>query len=358
MRRLLVLLLVAAAAALTLRGDVPCGPVPFQPGCYVALTPGPTENALQLVRIAGETTYASGGALLVTTVGVDPFVDPLEWVRHAFSDRVAQVPRETIYPPGQTVEDVTRRNRVQMESSQLDAALAALRYLGRDVAAASRGAEVLEVVAGSPADGRLQPGDVLVTVAGADVDSAEEAVAALRRRDVGERVLLTVRRGGAREDVVIELGQSPDEPGRPFVGVLLQTDVHLPLDLEIDAGAIGGPSAGLMFALAIVDLLGPEDLTGGVVIAGTGTIDRDGRVGAVGGIRQKILGSLSRDEPAAVFLVPDGADASNFDEARSTPAGREILLVPVGSLEDAVRALRMLREGERPVGAYALAPGR
>lgn len=361
MRRLLVLLLVLAGSTVALRGDIPCDVLTYQPVCYVALSPGPTQNTLQAVRVDGERTYSSTGELLLTTVSVDATLDPVEWLHTAVSDRVAGVPREQIFPAGQDREEVQRRNRVQMQASQTDAAVAALRHLGYQVDTAGDGAQILEVVADTPADGSLEPGDVVVAVAGRSVATAEEAVDALRSHRVGQEITITVRRAGSPVRVTLTLGESPQHPGRPLVGVVLRTHVDLPVPVRVDAGSIGGPSAGLMFALAVVDLLTAEDLTGGAVVAGTGSIDREGVVGPVGGIQQKVLGALHRGEgrrPATVFLVPHRPGASNLDQARATRVGRRILLVPVGSLEEALAALKTLRRGGQPTGAYALGPTR
>lgn len=353
------MLLAVASVTVAFRGDVPCDAWNYQPACYVTLEPGPTEDALRLVSIDSERTYASTGELLLTTVGVDTSVNLLEWVRGAVSGQVQQVPRESIFGPDETSEDVRRRNVAQMEASQVEAASAALRHLGYDVASEGGGARILEVLEDTPAEGHLEVGDVIVAVSGEPVTSAEEAVDAVRAHQVGDRIAVTVRRGGERVDVPIELAAGQDDPSTPQVGVLLRTDIELPVDIAIDAGSIGGPSAGLMFALAIIDLLGPDDLTGGAVVAGTGVIASDGAVGAVGGIQQKILGALRRggdNRPASVFLVPHRESSSNFDEARSTPVRDDILLIPVGTLDDAVAALLALREGHQPEGAYALSP--
>jgi PDZ domain-containing protein len=139
-----------------------------------------------------------------------------------------------------------------------------------------------------------------------------------------------------------------------MIGIFLLPDFDLPVDVDIQAGNIGGPSAGLMFALSIVDSLTPEDLTAGAIIAGTGAIDAEGNVGAIGGIRQKIVGALHRDEgPAAtVFLVPEG----NFAEARSAPVDDEILLVPVRTLGEALDVLATLASGGTPTSAVAIGP--
>jgi PDZ domain-containing protein len=137
--------------------------------------------------------------------------------------------------------------------------------------------------------------------------------------------------------------------------LILTTELDLPVEISIDAGVIGGPSAGLMFALSIVDLLEPDDLTGGAVIAGTGILDQDGVVSTVGGVRQKVVGATTEGAhgaPATVFLVPRG----NLGEARSAAVDGEILLVPVDSLADALEVLSELRAGREPREALALAP--
>ncbi len=122
------------------------------------------------------------------------------------------------------------------------------------------------------------------------------------------------------------------------------------LEIDIDAGAIGGPSAGLMFALAVVELLDAEDLTGDTVVAGTGTLDADGRIGPIGGITQKVVGGSAGGRPADVFLVP----VANLAEARRAPVDEDVLLVPVASLEGAIAALDAIRAGRDPSGALAL----
>lgn len=260
---------VAVAIGTAVSGVLPCGTVRLQPDCYVALVPGPSRDTLGLVTVDGRSVFAPTGELLLTTVAVEEHLDVVTWVRGAFSARVAQVPRETVFPPGQDRDVVVAESAEAMEDSQVDAIVAALRAVGFDI----------DVAAERPA---------------------------------------------------------------------------LPVGVAIDAGAIGGPSAGLMFALTVVELLGPEDLGGGRVVAGTGTIDRGGRVGVVGGAAQKLLGALERDDgrPPSVFLVP----VDNLDEVRRTPVPRDVLAVPVASLDDALAALADLRAGRSPEGAMELTP--
>jgi Lon-like protease len=352
-RRWLLLPLVAAllvAGFALVRGAVPCETVGAQPACYVALRPGPAEDTLRLVDIEGASSYSSSGELLLTTVAVDEDLGFGEWLRASVSRSVDAVPREQIYPSETDREEVTEYNAALMADSQLTATMAALDAAGYEVT--GEGALVASVAADAVTDD-LTVGDVITAVDGDPVTDNRGVVDAVQRRAPGTRVVLDVDRDGERREVTIDLGASPEDPDRAYVGVLLTTELDLPVDIEIDAGVIGGPSAGLMFALSIIDLLEPDDLTGGAVVAGTGTLDIDGHVGAIGGIRQKIVGATARGldrRPATVFLVPRG----NIDEAQGTPVGRDVLLVPVDTLDDALEALADLRAGREPVDALAL----
>lgn len=356
MRRLLLVLLLLAGGTLVARGAVPCDALQLQPDCYVSLHPGPTRDTFDLVGVSGDPVTDSTGTLLLTTVAVEGELDLVEWVRGSLSSAVSEVPRRTIFPPGGDRGEVADRNAVLMRSSQTDAAVAALQHLGYDVDERFDGAEVFEVSSPTAVDGdQLQPGDVILAVDDRRTRTSQAVADAIGRREPGDTVELTVRDGdGGRRTFAVELIAAPDEPDRALLGVVLVSSLDLPVDVDIDAGAIGGPSAGLMFALSVIDLLEPADLTGGDVIAGTGTIDRDGRIGAIGGIRQKVIGSLDRSDgpSASVFLVPEG----NLGVARRVPVSSDVMLVPVETLDDAVTALRDLREGRPPTDALALSP--
>lgn len=358
MRRVLVVLLVVAGLGLLSRGAFPCDLVSAQPTCYVTLHPGPTENTFELVTIEDEATSDSDGEYVLTTVAVDSTLDLRDWLEGSFSDDIRLVRRDVLFPGDADVDTVRRQNEALMTESQIDAVVAALRALkGASVEPEPIGAEVTEVLEDSPAaEAGIEPGEVVVSVEGEATLEAVDVVEALSDFGVGDQVTVRLRTGDGQErDVTAVLADSLTEPGRATLGIIVRTEFLLPADVDIDERGIAGPSGGLMFAVTIVDLLSDEDLTGGMVIAGTGTIDRDGRVGAIGGVQQKILGALDRGDeqaPADVFLVPRG----NFDEASATPVDREVLLIPVDSLGDALAALRGLLEDERPVGALALAP--
>ncbi|MDX1657635.1 MAG: PDZ domain-containing protein [Nitriliruptorales bacterium] len=352
MRRLVVLLLVVAGLTLVARGAIPCAGWQLQPDCYVALHPGPVENTFGLVAVDEARTYPPTGKLLLTTVLVESKLDLLEWVAGPFRTGVDQVPRERIYPPGSDREEVRQQNVALMVDSQLEATLAALRELGYEFDTDFDGARVVEVMADTAAEGRLEVGDVIVAVDGTTVSDNRGLVERIQDAAPGDEVTLTVQREGQRREITLQLGAASDDPSVAQVGVQVTSHLELPVDIAIDAGVIGGPSAGLVFALSMVELLEPGDLLGGAVVAATGTIDRDGNVGGVGGIRQKVRAASSPEdgEPASVFLVPQG----NIVEAETASVERDILLVPVGTLADAVAALRAIRDGEEPVDARAL----
>ena len=356
MRRLLIALLVFAGLGVVARGALPCDVLAAQPACYIALHPGPAEDTLKIVQVDGTRSFSSAGELLLTTVSLDPQLDLVEWVRGAFSSRVEQVPRDQLIPPGHGLQDVLAANVQLMSDSQHDATIAALRELGYSFDTDYDGAQV-EAIADTPgADGALQVGDVITAVDGEPVHTNQDVVDLVGTHDPGDTVTFTVERDDETRAVPVTLGKDPERPSRPLVGITVSSYLKLPVDVRIDAGQIGGPSAGIMFALSIIDKLGPDDLTGGRVIAGTGEIDRDGNVGPIGGIDEKILGAVDRGpdkRPASVFLVPE----ANLAQAKRAPVDRDVLLVPVATLHDAVTALETLRDGQDPPGALALSAG-
>lgn len=335
---------------------MPCDALHSQPACFAAFEPGPTADALDATRVSGATTYEPSGAFLVTTVAVEADLDVAEWIQASLSPRIQLIDREVLFPEDTDREDVRRQNAALMQVSQLDATIAALRNLGYDVDESFDGAEIVQLTSPTAIeDDALQVGDIIVAVDGQAVADNTEVGEVIGSHAPGDVVEITARRGSETVTASVELIENPQgaDESRGYLGVFLVSHLELPVEVDIDAGAIGGPSAGLVFALAIVDLLEPEDLTGGAVVAGTGTIDRDGNVGPIGGIAQKIIGATSPrgdQAPATVFLVPRG----NFEAAQKAAVDREVLLVPVDTLDEALSALGTLRAGGTPADAYAL----
>lgn len=334
MRRRGVTVLLGALITTLLAYGVFAAPVP-----YVVLGPGPTVDTLgkddgkEVIEITGTPTSTSAGQLRLTTVGVQPEVRLRDVVIGWFNTDEAVVPRELIYPPNQTKKQVEQRNAEDFAASQSSAEVAALRELGYPVEVTVRA-----VTPGGPAEGILRPDDVITSVDGEPVTAASVLTRLIRSRPAGTELTIGYTRDKRPATAKIT---TREEDGQPRIGVQVQPRQSRPFELKIQVGDIGGPSAGLMFALGIIDKLTPEDLTGGAVIAGTGTIDDDGNVGPIGGIPQKLVGAKSAG--ATIFLVP----GDNCAEAvRNSIKG--LRLVKVNTLREALDALKTLREGGQP----------
>lgn len=307
-------------------------PVPL-----VALGPGPTYDTLgdvngaPVVTVDGLPSFPTTGHLNMTTVAVADrltFVDVL----HAWASGARRVvPRTQVFPPGKTDDQVRDENTQQFATSETNAELAAMTEL-----AIPTRVVVGALVPDSPAAGALQVGDELVAVSGRAVASPAAVADALAGTVPGQSITITYRRDGHERDAVVALGASPDRT-RGLLGVRPAVEPRSG-DIRISLGDIGGPSAGLMFALAVVDKLSPGELTGGRFVAGTGAIDAAGAVSPIGGIPFKM--QAARDAGATVFLVPD---ANCAEAAASAPA--DLQLVRVTGLPDAVRQLGALDSG-------------
>lgn len=289
---------------------------------YVVFSPGPTEDVLGSEEIDGvehqmisaDTEYPSEGQLRLTTVRVRQSVTLVQALHYWVSNKYAIVPRDLVYPPGESKEDIAEEQEADWAESQSNAEQAALGYLGEPA--------VIEVVADS---GGLVAGDVVTAVDGTAVTSLQDLA------DYAEsETTVTVTRAGAPVEV----------PGVTLGEAELQSTHDDPYGIEIDTEAldIGGPSAGLIFALGIVDRVTEGDLTDGKVIAGTGEIDPEGNVGGIGGIQQKVTASVELG--AEVFLAP----ASNCSDAVTVPH-EDMTIVRVETLADAVSALESLAAG-------------
>ncbi len=243
------------------------------------------------------------------------------------------VPSEALVPPGSNYAERRRQNLRQMDRSEQVAAAVALRQLGYKVDAKPEGALVVFVAPDAPAAGKLEPTEVIVGVDGSPVRTPEGLRRLIGKHKPGESVRLEVRAGGATRMVEVGTIKSPDEPGRPIVGIQVEqyANIKLPLSVDIDLGGVGGPSAGLAFALDVVDEL-RGNVDRGLRVAATGEIELDGTVAPIGGVKQKVIGA--RRSHADVFLVPAG---DNAVEARRH-AG-DLRIIPVESFAQALRVL-------------------
>ena len=304
---------------------------------YYAFSSGPVGDAVDSVHVSDVATYDSDGELIMLTVSSQE-VNPLEALVAGFDPDVDLVPREAVRPPDESVEDFVARNRATMDLSRETAITLALTRLGFEVVTRSDGVLVAELVEGAPAASVLEVDDVITSVEGQTVELADQIGPIVADREVGDVIALTIERGDQVLDLEVTLTGREDDPAVPMIGIsaiALNPRFEYPFPIDIDAGLVGGPSAGLMYTLAVMELLGPEDLTHGRVVAGTGTIDSAGNVGAIGGIRQKIVAAEAAG--AEVMLVP----ASNLEEAL-TARRQEMELIPVATLDEALAALATL----------------
>jgi len=243
-----------------------------------------------------------------------------------------------VRPPGTTQEQVNQTNKRLIDESKPIAAAVALRAAGYTVDITGQGAEVESILQGMPADGVLHVGDIITAVDGLPIDTTSALIERVRRHQVGDQVTLKIRRDGQDQDIVLGTKTSPTEPGRPIVGVTVSTylfEVKMPFPVDIESDNVGGPSAGFIFALGILDAVTDGDLTRGYYVAGTGTIAADGMVGAVGGAAEKAL--AAELDGAQLFLVPK----DDSDEARRW--AHKIQIVPIERFDDAIHALCALQ---------------
>jgi len=321
---------------------------------YAIMSPGPIMNTLgtvpaeqqkaagksddsKLISIQGLPTYPASGELSFTTVSVlggPGFpVDAFD-VLWAWLDPAKDVyPVDQVFDPKVTEEQVAEENAIQMEGSQEEATAVALRSLGKDV---PTHVEIAKVLESSKAKGVLRTGDRIVRVGDTRVTTTENVRTALQGVRPGEPIQVEVTRAGA--PVVVDATTISGGEGRTALGVLLTLAHDFPVKVAINAGDIGGPSAGLMFSLGIYDLLTPGSLTNGRDIAGTGTIDDAGVVGPIGGIKQKMAGA--RSGGADYFLAP----ADNCpDVVGHIPSGLETF--KVSTFADAKQAVEAIAAG-------------
>jgi PDZ domain-containing protein len=322
------------------------------PTGFAIRAPGPTEDTLgsqmiggrsvPLVEIAGAPTFDATGQLRLTTVSVagGPIgaVMPMDVVFSWFSPRRSVTPVEAVFPTGITREQQQQQSAAQMVSSQEAATAAALSELGFDI-------PMTMSVAGFPddsqAEGVLELGDILMEVNEVPQVSFAGLLDTLGQIPPGSEVTLTVRRHGEVLEIPLTTGEATNADGstRAALGVLMNSEFDFPIDVTIQIENIGGPSAGSMFALAIIDRLTEVDELQGVPVAGTGAINADGQILPIGGIRQKMFGAVR--DGVQWFLAP----TTNCDEVvGSVPAGLNV--VAVSNLHEAHNAITAIGQGQ------------
>ena len=311
---------------------------------YVALVPGSARDTEPLLVVNGIESYPSEGELLLTTVRVRqrPNLWEYLWLQ---ADDDTEIVAEDVILAGRTPEENRTFNLQLMTDSKSVAIAVALEELGYD-AINSDGVIIAELVEGAAAEEVLAIGDTVVAIDGSPVSTTSDLIDLLGAAEPGDEITLTVERFGddgtygEPEEQSVVLGPKPEEPETAFLGVgptdRIELTDNFDFEIDIDSGAVGGPSAGLAFTLAVLDELTEGELTGGATVAVTGTIDVSGRVGTVGGVVQKT--AAVRELGADVFLVPAGLAESEMDRILDR-AGDDLEVIPVEDLDDALEAL-------------------
>jgi PDZ domain-containing protein len=294
---------------------------------YYALGPGPVRDVTPLIDVDA-TTYPSSGRLVMTTIRFRPVTALGALLTWLDPDEVL-VAEEVLYPRGLTPEEEEERAISDMDQSKIAAAVVALSLVADYPHDHGRGALIERVGEGCPAEGALFPGDLIRTIEGERVRSSRDARELIDDVPAGEPIAFGIETDGEPHAVSVERGRCPgiDEP---LVGITLVQP--FPFGISIESGDVGGPSAGLMWALGLYDALTPEDLADGRTIAGTGTIDTEGNVGPIGGILDKVV--AAREADADVLLIPE----ANAAELAGVDRGG-VRVIPVATFEDALDAL-------------------
>ena len=309
---------------------------------YVSLGPGPTFDTLgevdgkQVVAIDGTPTKPTSGHLNMTTVSQRDGLTLGQALTLWLSGREQLVPRDLVFPPDKSRDDVEKAQNADFKHSEDSAEYAALGFLKYPEALT-----VEKVTDPGPSAGKLQVGDAIDAVDGTPIPNVEAFTALLKNTRPGQEIAIDYRRKNAPPGTArITLGDNADRD-YGYLGIAVLDAPWAPFTIDFNLANIGGPSAGLMFSLAVIDKLTTGDLNGAKFVAGTGTISEDGKVGPIGGITHKMM--AAQEAGATVFLVP----AENCDEAR-TAKDDTMELVKVATLDQAVDSLRTLTSGGRP----------
>jgi Lon-like protease len=324
----------------------------FIPVPYVMTSPGPVFNTIgevneiELISISGTQTYPTQGELDMTTVseygGPQDGLSMGQAIWGWISPEKKVVPRESVYPEGETEEENAAKNIESFSTSQSYAIAAAMGYLEQPI---NEQIIVTSVGLDTPAQDKLRAGDQVLAVDGVQMVTPEQVVDAVRSKPIGTDLKFSIVRSGTELDVVVTSGSRPDDPATeqneatiPYVGIGIDLSYSADFEIKFGVTGVGGPSAGTMFAIGIIDKLTPGALTQGKIIAGTGTIDPAGIVGDIGGIQQKLIGA--RNAGAVLFLAPAG----NCDEVIGhVPDG--LTVAAVETLDEAMDAIAAFNSG-------------
>lgn len=312
---------------------------------YIKLSPGQMYNVIgdidgiELIKISDTRTYPTSGQLDMVTVTerggpAGPMTIPEAYLGWLDPDQRV-VPERLLYPPGQSLDESRRINAAQFSQAESNAVAAALKYLKRPV---QNTVMVLSVVVDGPSYGKLEPNDVILRIGGVKVSNAVEVAEQVRAQAPGNTLTFDVIRADKEQAVAVVLGATPENPDQGMAGIVAAVRYSADFPIEFGIKDIGGPSAGLMLSLGIIDKLSPESINGGRLVAGTGTIDPEGKVGKIGGIAQKM--ASARKGGAQLFLAPADNCA---DVGAAGPQGLNV--AKVETLTEAVDVLRSWLKG-------------
>ncbi|MGM0652290.1 MAG: YlbL family protein [Bacillota bacterium] len=303
---------------------------------YFLIRPSRAVDLRDLISVENAVENDRGAIYLLTVT--QHRATPLTVIYGYFHPYIDINPAERVIPRDMSEEEYRELLAENMIESRHLAQVVALRRSGYEVDIISDGVEIVGFVEDAPAEGILQEGDLILSVDGTPVFLATEVPLLVQAREVGEKVSLTVTRNSEDLELLVPTGEHPDDPDMPFLGIFIKTlpwEPVIPLEVKMETGRIGGPSAGLMFVLEIMNQLTSVDLTGGYDIAGTGTIDLNEKVGRIGGVKQKVI--AAEKAGADIFFVPEG----NHEAALKVATEAEI--VPVSELEEVLQYLEELR---------------
>lgn len=322
-RKRTVWLVVFGVVAILVAGAI------FFPLPYYSQGPGPARDVLPRIAFEGKNRYEATGHLDLTTVRFDQLT-PLTALIAWLDDTKTIVPADVVYPPDVPADVVRQRGISQMDQSKIAATAVALRAIDAYPTDHGAGALIEGVVEGCPADGVLFPGDIITAINGVKVSDAARAAKRFAAIGVRDPLRFTLDVDGQTQKETFTRAKCGPKD-EPLVGVSMID--AFPIDVSFTSDDIGGPSAGLMWALGLYELLGPEDLTQGRTIAGTGEIGPDGTVYPIGGIEDKVV--AAERAGASIFLAP----VDNMPDLEGVDTG-DMQVIPVKSFDQAVAALR------------------
>ena len=319
----------------------------FIPSPFVILAPGTPQNVLgEAIKISGTKTYPTTGKLSVTSVMVtdpDSYITGFDILYGWIDNQRAVLPRQEVYPDGETAAEAVKQGAAEMNGSQINATAAALSYLGYK--SASKLA-VVDVNKESKAQNVILVNDQVLTIDDRKFESTTELLQFLDNKKPGDYVTVKVNRKGV--ELTNKIALSSRDDGSAFIGINIQEQFVFPFDVKIKLEETGGPSGGLIFAIGVVDKLTAEDLIRSRNIAGTGTITTTGNVGPIGGIAEKIIGA--RDFGVEIFFTPieNCQDISNIEALGQGKGEKAIKIVPVATLAEAIAVLKLPENSKFP----------